>query len=361
MLTKKQIGIMFAIFPLVGVLTSSTVYSATETQRMERREFIDTHSHWGYQTINWAVQNTVVEGYPDGSFRPDKQVTEAEFIKMMIKMFQPTNLNLTGEHSHWADPYYMFAAEMNYPVLGTNDLNQRNLAITRQSVADLVVGTQGVNYVGNSAIQYLLGNGLASGKGQHKTIEGFDPNGYLTRAEAVQFLKNLKEYGNQTLKPRPNTPSDLTKLPELPEKVDHSKKHEEINKNPASLKDINTLISFVRSLPSSESYSSNLRKGSYDDILLGTESRYGYNVRIEYSDSADKKVTIAFTQLKEPEKAFLKEFLKVFYPQSSEQVYKAAIASSNKFTSQEQKVFEGKKTTFFSTGNGDLRIWVGVK
>jgi hypothetical protein len=40
-------------------------------------------SRWSASKIEWAKQNQIVKGYPDGSFKPDKPVTRAELIAVL--------------------------------------------------------------------------------------------------------------------------------------------------------------------------------------------------------------------------------------------------------------------------------------
>lgn len=358
---KKTCGFRSYIVTLLCVCLLSSNTSGVNAQL---RRFSDTNNHWAYQTIQWGVQNAIVEGYPDGTFKPDKFVTEAEFLKMIIQLYKPVSFQSKGDFAHWADPYYMFATDMNYPVNGTLSTSKRNLPITRQQVANIIVGTQGVNYVGDDAVQYLLGKGLANGKGS-KTIAGYDPNGTLTRGEAVQFLKNLQDSGNSVIQSRPNVPSDKTKLPPLPDQPNHDRKHEEIAKNPAQLRDVNTLMSFVRSLDGFNAYQHSVRVGSYNNVLLGAGGKgFGqrdYNIDLSYSDVHGKKVTIMIPKLGEDEKKFLIDFLKVFFPEANEKVYANAIEASKKETLGDQKTYEGKTVYFWSAGKEDLKLWVGVK
>ena len=44
--------------------------------------------HWAYDSINTAVKKGWVYGYPDGTFRPDAEVTRAEFVAMLINAMQ---------------------------------------------------------------------------------------------------------------------------------------------------------------------------------------------------------------------------------------------------------------------------------
>jgi hypothetical protein len=116
--------------------------------------------------------------------------------------------------SHWSDSVYRTVAELNYPVKGMENVTERNKPLNRLAVAEIVVGANGENYEGDNAIHYLLAHNLSKGKSS-ATIAGYEGDKLLTRAEAVQFIKNLIDSGMTELKARPATPSDPAKLPPL--------------------------------------------------------------------------------------------------------------------------------------------------
>ncbi len=55
--------------------TSGRVYAATS--------FSDISKHWAKSYVQKAVQSGFVSGYSDGTFRPDRSITRAEFTKML--------------------------------------------------------------------------------------------------------------------------------------------------------------------------------------------------------------------------------------------------------------------------------------
>lgn len=169
--------------------------------------FTDTQSHWGKDTIIWGQGLGIALGFPDGSFRPDSTVTEAQFLAMLERTF--TN---TSDGTPWYQPYYDLAGQYNYPVG-----NKPDAVILRTQVAEIVAGTQGKNYTGDNAIQYLLGKGLAKGYDANiVSIPNYHGGDTLTRAQAVQFIRNLKDAGIEEIKERPFDPSPVSELPELP-------------------------------------------------------------------------------------------------------------------------------------------------
>lgn len=92
-------------FLIIFVLAFTSVFAAESP-------FSDIENHWGKEEIIKAAQTGVVNGYEDGSFRPDGTVTRAEFLKMVSVTIigDPDAVfpELEGS-THWADKYYAFA------------------------------------------------------------------------------------------------------------------------------------------------------------------------------------------------------------------------------------------------------------
>ncbi|PAF31152.1 S-layer homology domain-containing protein [Paenibacillus sp. 7516] len=167
-------------------------------------ELKDISSHWAKDAILWAVQQDMVSGYDDGTFKPNHQVTEAEFLSMLFKLYSGSNIikqidaarGQAIKGSLWSDRYYAYAASFNLGLdASQNNPKLRNHVLTRSEVAQIVAGLGGKNYASDDeAIQYLLNMGYSSGK-TAPTVEGYEGETSLTRAEAVVFLQNLKNKG----------------------------------------------------------------------------------------------------------------------------------------------------------------------
>lgn len=220
---KKKLALAFS-----AVLLAATPVIASA------KDFTDvSKGHWALATIKWGTDTNVVTGYPDGTFKPEKQVSEEEFLTMLISAYIDRG-NLQGASQYWSDPYYYFANNSNYPTEGWDRSEARRWKVTRQHVAEIMTGASGKNYTGTNAIKYLLAEGLAKGKDSSGglTIEGFKGSDYLTRAEAIQFIKNAKENGLKELKVRPLQPSDPSSIPELPIQAQPSKPETQIMNPP---------------------------------------------------------------------------------------------------------------------------------
>ncbi len=167
--------------------------------------FVDTNEHWSKSAVEWAVsyKDGIAKGFPDGSFRPEETLTEAQFLAFTLRAFAGTGDAKEGQQ--WYEPYYDFAEEMNYPVS-----SYPNAVISRTSVAEILAGTQGVNVSGRMAIAYLLVKGLSKGKVPGEvSINNYGENDVLKRGESMQFIKNVVDKGLSGAIERPFNPSNL--------------------------------------------------------------------------------------------------------------------------------------------------------
>ncbi len=78
---KKEIK---NILMSIGVLLLTSIPSFAFYSDMDT-------NHWAYKQIKQLSEQSVVVGYPDGSFKPDENVTRAEFASMAIKALGQEN------------------------------------------------------------------------------------------------------------------------------------------------------------------------------------------------------------------------------------------------------------------------------
>jgi uncharacterized protein YkwD len=172
------------------ILLSSLLWPAGESVT-QAAVFRDTGNHWAKKTIEWAAAQGIVDGYEDGTFKPEALVSEPEFLAMLIRAFpEAGTVSGAAAGEAWYAGYYTFAKDRNWPLLLNPDAAQYN----RGHVARLVAGVAGQRLSVDGAVQYLLDKGFSQGK-TSATVEGYAAADPLTRAEAVQFLQNAKMRG----------------------------------------------------------------------------------------------------------------------------------------------------------------------
>jgi len=151
--------------------------------------FADVRGHWSEETVGWGVEAGVVGGFPDGSFRPNATVTEAQFTAMLFRAFPDARPEETGPY--WYTAYYRQAASWKWPVTEKH----ANRPVLRGKVAQIVAASQGRQLDVDDAVDFLLERSLAQGRNTANGRIDFGSGSTLTRAEAVQFVRNVATVG----------------------------------------------------------------------------------------------------------------------------------------------------------------------
>jgi hypothetical protein len=180
---KKHIVAMWIAGMMV--LTASPVSAA---------HFSDMPStHWAYASVEWASRQGIVTGYEDGTFKPSRQVTEAEFLVMYMHYFfnMDSIPDRSAEQKYWADSYYQSAAELHVPVQGGA---YKDGPVRRGLVARMITKAIGYDYSEKQAVEWLLEKEIVSGReAGTRTYASYAPDAPLARAEAAQLFKTLYE------------------------------------------------------------------------------------------------------------------------------------------------------------------------
>jgi len=164
----------------------------------------DIAGHWAQSNIEKLVNMGAVSGYPDGSFKPGKTISRAEFAAMLVKAFKLTassGKSFTDTAGHWAKD--AIATSAAYGIVNGYDDNtfRPNDPITREQMAAMIVNaakltqvSEETQFVDNGkvsawakkAVATAVKNGIMNGYSDNK----FLPRGNATRAEAVTVIVN---------------------------------------------------------------------------------------------------------------------------------------------------------------------------
>ncbi|MCU6792350.1 cadherin-like beta sandwich domain-containing protein [Paenibacillus sp. WQ 127069] len=171
----------------------------------------DIAGNWAEAEIRKAVAEGWVAGYPDGSFHPERDVTRAEFVQLLARSLgwkEPEVWNMPvyadiDDIGLWAQPAISMAVQQGI-INGYEDGSFRPARpLTRAEMTMMIIRTFGVpvemdqstSFADNSSIPpwslpYIAEaakRGLVNGLENNR----FEPNGTATRAEAVVILTRL--------------------------------------------------------------------------------------------------------------------------------------------------------------------------
>lgn len=174
-------------------------------------EFKDVAGHWAEAVIKRAAELAIVKGHPDQVFKPDAATTRAEFITMLANLFKweaaessPAFAD-SGQIGSWAAGAVAQGIERGIIQGYTDGTFRPNQQITRAEMAVMLARALGLKTTNvdsssfadddsipqwaKSAIEELRKSGLLTGRGNNT----FAPKAQATRAEAVVVLLRILE------------------------------------------------------------------------------------------------------------------------------------------------------------------------
>ncbi len=246
---KKLISIILMLTMVLSVsISAGAVEYGEELKNQPSKTYMQKFSDvpedfWAFSYIGEMEERGVLNGYPDGKFYPDSQVTRAEFAKIMtmaagLKIEQPT-MQIFNDVAvnEWYAPYihtaksYLSAYNQNGGSYYLPDM-----PALREDIAVAMVKLKGYSVVGaditmlarmfsdyqsiSSEAQKYVASAVENG-----LISGYDDGTFrgqqsITRAEAATLLWRAYQYGNNNKTyddtTPTQTPSQVTEQPAEP-------------------------------------------------------------------------------------------------------------------------------------------------
>lgn len=152
-----------------------------------------------------------IAGYPDGTFKPGKEVTRAEAVRMFVSLVNngkelPKNptTKFKDANNKWYSDEINFAVSKGFISGYSDGTFKPNQGITRAEFAQMIAVFVKDGYPGSSNFKDVKGHWASHAIDQlygNKTIKGFPdgtfkPDQKLTRAEAVTVLNSV--FGRNT-------------------------------------------------------------------------------------------------------------------------------------------------------------------
>lgn len=169
------------------------------------------NSHWAYKYIISLTNSNVINGYTDGTFKPEGTITKAEFIKLVISAALPDWVDMDDAESninHWAGKYVWIAER--YGVISNGSINSNNIdsPITRIEMVRIIsradLTMKGNSLATNEKVKFndvlslnnddllLLKHAVSRGLITGYTDNTFKPNNNMSRAEAATMIYRFK-------------------------------------------------------------------------------------------------------------------------------------------------------------------------
>ena len=195
-----SVFIIFIIcFPLfVQAAENTTVFSDVD------------NNFWGYQYIKILYENNIIKGYEDGTFKPDNNITRAEFAVILTMAAKP-ELPLAGKSSFadvkpeaWYSPYAEAVKDI-LPYTTENNLSyfKPDVNLTREDTVVGIVNQKGyelentdeesIPFSDFELISETARRHVLTGIARYNLFKGyydgsFRPEGEITRAELATVI-----------------------------------------------------------------------------------------------------------------------------------------------------------------------------
>lgn len=227
---KKIIGITLCLV----LLSLSSVWAETKS-------FSDVPSeHWAYDAVTFLSDFDVVNGYPDGTFQPSKEITRAEFSKIIVSVLEQKNklpvdstvYFMDVSKLHWAYDYIVKASVF----LKSNHVNRffPDNPVSREEIAMAMVRVlelESKPFSGEVLDQFSDRNNIDEDMKSYVAIavqQGimrgnangtFTPKANVTRAELVQILYNSQNFAKLKLEKQVKEVEEETKKNEPKQEI----------------------------------------------------------------------------------------------------------------------------------------------
>ena len=169
-------------------------------------DFTDTTNHWARDSIaRWSEEYQIINGYSDGTFRPDDSITRGAFagiLNRLMHYYAKSSANVFSDiaGTYWEDDILRLHAAAVYT--GSNGKAMPSETLTRQQAVSLIARAFDV-YGDSISLPFDDADDIAGyAKGDITTMNDrgyldgvvtnvFRPNDPITRAEIVRIFDNV--------------------------------------------------------------------------------------------------------------------------------------------------------------------------
>lgn len=179
-----------------------TRFAVMVQEKSEKPVLADISGHWAEDSIKALIAAGAIEGYPDGTFKPDKTITRAEFATILVKAFalEPQRGKVFADtEQHWAREsiataaYYGIVNGYDASTFGPDDIITREqLAVMIVKAAQLTPVMSELSFADSTSIsswaRESLSTAVAKGVMNGYPDNTIRPQGTTTRAEAAKAI-----------------------------------------------------------------------------------------------------------------------------------------------------------------------------
>lgn len=170
-------------------------------------KFTDINNHWAKEEIEFMIDHNIINGYGDGRFKPDNNITNVEFYKIINHLLgYKQKLEVKFKDVKTSDWFYNEVAKsLAAGYIDESENINPNELITREEVARIIGIASKIERNVKGALDFkdhtdisLEAKAYAGALKENGYIEGYEdgsfgPKRNITRAEVVKILFNMIE------------------------------------------------------------------------------------------------------------------------------------------------------------------------
>lgn len=165
----------------------------------------DIEQHWAKETIISLMEQGIINGYADGTFRPDHNINRDEYIKLVVVALGHP---LENGSPYWAQPYLDKAQELG--IVNEGEFMEYNVPANREEMASIITRAAALSETApeyeydytipehisdyeqiSPKYQGIVVNSYRYGLITGKQVGVFAPTDNSTRAEAATVIARL--------------------------------------------------------------------------------------------------------------------------------------------------------------------------
>ncbi|WP_206669858.1 S-layer homology domain-containing protein [Paenibacillus luteus] len=311
---------------VLAITLLMTVWMSVQTAAAAA-SFTDTKTHWAKAEIDSAVTQGWINGYDASTFRPNANMTRAEFLKSLVGAMklkaEDTDTPFVDDRG-WFRGY--IATGLKQSIIKVGDYKENtfepNRMITREEIARMTIRALGKDAEGVKTGYLAVAKKLEIMKGYPDGTMGGEKN--ATRAEAVVMVLNTLKVKNPVVAV-----------------VDYPKTKEELN-------------TMIQSLPSFKGTTTYGHNGVILINTKGSDNFFDNTLVVEYNTDY-KQTNIIIAEPTADNKAIIKDLLKHYFPKSFEKAYTSYIKVNDmKFVEGSNSIvtmYEGRSFGAYKANN----------
>ena len=197
---------------IISMILITIIILSVFTVNADSIKLTDIQNHWAKSNIEQLISMGIVDGYLDGTFKPDNTLKFEEFIKMLVTATEKEEIEVPQDEK-WYQPYINIALDKNYIIKDNTKLIGANIdrKTMAETIYNLIASTDGMIKLSEKEIKFVADRfsdlNISDEKVLHIASMGiingypdntYKPNNNLKRSEATTVILRILDESKRT-------------------------------------------------------------------------------------------------------------------------------------------------------------------